>query len=76
MHFLDKTAVYFGHDQCIVTLIQQKRRSKNRLGAETIAALLLCYALPRRLCVRCECSYLLTWVAKKIRAARSANSAV
>ncbi len=33
--------VNFYQEQCTVTLIQRKRRSKNRLGAETIAALLL-----------------------------------
>ncbi len=31
--------VNFYQEQCTVTLIQRKRRSKNRLGAETIAAL-------------------------------------
>ncbi len=49
------------------------KRSKNRLGAETIAALPLllcsCYALPRRPCVLCERSHPLTWAPKKIRAA-------
>ncbi len=30
--------VHFDHEQCTVTLIQRKRCSKNRLGAETIAA--------------------------------------
>jgi len=40
-------------------------------SAKTITALLLllCSALPRRLCVRCECSHLLTWALKKIRSA-------
>ncbi len=33
--------VNFDQEQCTVTLIQRKRRSKNRLGAETIVALLL-----------------------------------
>ncbi len=65
--------VNFYQEQCTVILIQRKRRSKNRLGAETIAALLLllcsCYALPRRPCVLCERSHPLTWAPKKIRAA-------
>ncbi len=40
--------VNFDQKQCPVTLIQRKRRSKNRLGAEMITALalLLCAAAP------------------------------
>ncbi len=61
--------VNFYQEQCTVTLIQRKRRSKNRLGAETIAALLLtrrsCLTLTRCSCSRCECTHLLTCTAKK-----------
>ncbi len=56
--------VNFDQEQCTVTLIQRKRRSKNRLGAETITALLL----TRRSCLtltRCECTHLLTCTPKK-----------
>ncbi len=57
--------VNFDQEQCTVILIQRKRRSKNRLGAETIATLTLllcsCYALPSHHCVWCERSNLLTW---------------
>ncbi len=59
--------VNFDQEQCTVTLIQRKRRSKNRLGAETIAALLL----TRRSCSLCECTHLLTCTAKKICAAHA-----
>ncbi len=59
--------VNFYQEECTVTLIQRKRRSKNRLGAETIAALLL----TRCSCSRCECTHLLTCTPKKIRAAHA-----
>ncbi len=67
--------VNFYQEQCTVTLIQRKRRSKNRLSAETIAALLLtrrsCLTLTRCSCSRCECTHLLTCTPKKIRAAHA-----
>ncbi len=67
--------VNFYQEQCTVTLIQRKRRSKIRLGAETIAALLLtrrsCLTLTRCSCSRCECTHLLTCTPKKIRAAHA-----
>ncbi len=64
--------VNFDQEQCTVTLIQRKRCSKNRPGAETIAPLLLtrrfCLTLTRCSCSRCECMHLLTYALKKIRA--------
>ncbi len=67
--------VKFDQEQCTVTLIQRKRRSKNRLGAETIAALLLTrrsyLTLTRCSCSLCECTHLLTCTPKKICAAHA-----
>ncbi len=67
--------VHFYREQSAVTLIQRVQHSKNRLGAETIAALLQTHrswnALPDRNRVHCECFNLLTWVRKKIRTANA-----
>ncbi len=61
--------VNFYSEQSAVTLIQRVQRSKIRLGAETIAALLQTHrswnALPDRNRVQCERSDLLTWVRGK-----------
>ncbi len=65
--------IYFVHQKCAVTLFEHEQRSKNRLGAERIAAALLtrrsCLTLTRCSCSRCEYTHLLTWAPKKIRAA-------
>ncbi len=65
--------VHFYREQSAVTLIQHVQHSKNRLGAETIAALLQPHrswnALPDRNRVQCERFNPLTWVRKKIRTA-------
>ncbi len=65
--------VNFYLEQSAVTLIQRVQHSKNRLGAETIAALLQTHhswnALPDRNHVQCERFNPLTWVRKKIRTA-------
>ncbi len=58
--------VHFYREQSAVTLIQRVQHSKNRLGVETIAALLQMHhswnALPDRNRVQCERSDPLTWV--------------
>ncbi len=63
--------VNFYYEQSAVTLIQHMQPSKNRLCAETIAALLHPHrswnALPDRNRMQCERSDPLTWVRKKIR---------
>ncbi len=65
--------VNFVQEQYTAALIQRKRRSKNRHCTETTVVLPLllcaCYALPCHLCMRCECSNLLTWALEKVRAA-------
>ncbi len=65
----------FYREQSAVTLIQHVQQSKNRLGEETIAALLQTHrswnALPDLNCVQCERSDPLTWVRKKIRTANT-----
>ncbi len=65
--------VNFDQEKRTVALIQRERRSKNRLDAEMIAALLLtrrsCFTLTR--CSRCECTHLLTCTPEKIRAAHA-----
>jgi len=61
--------VHFYCEQSVVTLIQRMQHSKNRLGAETIPALLQPHrswnALPDYNRVQCERSDPLTWVWKK-----------
>lgn len=61
--------VNFDQKHCTLALIQREWCRKNRLGAETIVALPLllcsCDVLQLHFCVRCECSNLLTWLAKK-----------
>ncbi len=67
--------VHLYREQSAVTLIQRVQHSKNRLGAETISALLQPHrfwnALPDRNRVQCERSDPLTWVWKKIRTANA-----
>ncbi len=62
--------VHFYREQSAVTLIQRMQHSKNRLCAETIAALLQTHrswnALPDRNHVQCDRFNPLTWVRKKI----------
>ncbi len=66
---LNINRVDFYQEQCTVTLIQRKRRSKHRLSAETIAALTLRLDAHALLLQGCECTHLLTCTPKKIRAA-------
>jgi hypothetical protein len=67
--------VHFYREQSTVTLIQRVQHSKNRLGAETIAALLYTHRNWNGSTdcnrVQCESFNPLTWVRKKIRTANA-----